>query len=82
MSLGLSLKVSLTFISFSITSHQDFEDSERVPHVLLADVFVPASEKTGDDSSKDWKMAVECKEDSRQDLPYEELTKVHFEVIC
>ncbi|XP_047675083.1 transcription factor TFIIIB component B'' homolog isoform X2 [Tachysurus fulvidraco] len=59
-----------------ITSHQDFEDSERVPHVLLADVFVPASEKTGDDSSKDWTMAVECKEDSRQDLPYEELTKV------
>ncbi|XP_060740266.1 uncharacterized protein LOC132855383 [Tachysurus vachellii] len=59
-----------------ITSHQDFEDSERVPHVLLADVFVPASEKTGDDSSKDWTMSAECKEDSRQDLRNEELTKV------
>lgn len=55
--------------------------------MVPADVFVPVSEETGDDSSKD-KTRIEYKLESkkasstsrpaRQDTPYEELTKVVF----
>ncbi|MCI4392707.1 hypothetical protein PGIGA_G00148940 [Pangasianodon gigas] len=71
------------------TLPQDSEDTEQcesVSHMVLGDIFVPVSEETGDDSSKDRTMAVECKLHSkeassvglpeRQDTPYEELTKV------
>ncbi|KAK3539017.1 hypothetical protein QTP86_023621 [Hemibagrus guttatus] len=79
---GLASKTNSTpsglNISKGITLHQDSEDPEQVSHVLLGDVFVPVSEETGDDPSKDWTMAAECKEASpeRQDLPYKELTVV------
>ncbi|XP_034155230.2 transcription factor TFIIIB component B'' homolog isoform X1 [Pangasianodon hypophthalmus] len=71
------------------TLPQDSEDTEQcesVSHMVLGDIFVPVSEETGDNSSKDTAMAVECKLQSkeassvglpeRQDTPYEELTKV------
>ncbi|MCJ8746931.1 hypothetical protein PDJAM_G00147480 [Pangasius djambal] len=71
------------------TLPQDSEDTEQcesVSHMVLGDVFVPVSEETGDDSSKDRTMAVESKLHSkeassvglpeRQDTPHEELTKV------
>lgn len=92
MSLRLSLKLSSTFLTFSITAlpedSEDTEQCESVSHMLLANIFVPVSEETRDDSSKERTMAVECKLHSeeassvslpeRQDTPYEELTKVHF----
>lgn len=78
--------------SFSITAvpqdPEDTEQCERASHLVLADVFVPVSEETGDDSSQDSTMAVELKLHSkeastvslpeRRDTPYEELTQVLF----
>lgn len=65
---------------------EDSQQSERVSHLVMADVFVPVSEQTGDDSCKDRTMDVACKLHSkeactvslpeRQYTPYKELTKV------
>lgn len=67
MCLRLSLKQ--TFL-FSITGlprdSEDSEQREQVSHMVLGEFFVPVSEDTEDDSSKDRTMAVECRLESKE----------------
>lgn len=62
----MRLQLSRTFLSFSTTElPQDLEDTEQC-EMVDDDVFVPVSKETGDDSSKDRTMAVECKFESKE----------------